>query len=59
MVGGKIIPRIRLISAKDLVEVEAELGNLFRETNLYTILLAYQDLVQIFNFKILIGPVSS
>ena len=26
-VGGKIIPRIRLSSAKDLVEVEAELGN--------------------------------
>ena len=26
-VGGKIIPRIRLTSAKDLVEVEAELGN--------------------------------
>ena len=27
-VGGKIIPRIRLTSAKDLVEVEAELGNI-------------------------------
>ena len=27
MVGGKMIPRIRLTSAKDLVEVEAELGN--------------------------------
>ena len=27
VVGGKIIPRIRLTSAKDLVEVEAELGN--------------------------------
>ena len=26
-VGGKIIPRIRLTSAKDLVEVEAEIGN--------------------------------
>ena len=26
---GKIIPRIRLTLAKDLVEVEAELGNLF------------------------------
>ena len=26
-VGWKIIPRIRLTSAKDLVEVEAELGN--------------------------------
>ena len=26
-VGGKITPRIRLTSAKDLVEVEAELGN--------------------------------
>ena len=26
-VGGKIIPRIRLALAKDLVEVEAELGN--------------------------------
>ena len=26
MVGGKIIPRIRLTLAKDLVEVEAELG---------------------------------
>ena len=26
-VGGKIIPRIRLTSANDLVEVEAELGN--------------------------------
>ena len=26
-VGGKIIPRIRLTSAKDLFEVEAELGN--------------------------------
>ena len=25
--GGKIIPRIRLISAKDLDEVDAELGN--------------------------------
>ena len=25
--GGKIISRIRLTSAKDLVEVEAELGN--------------------------------
>ena len=25
--GGKIIPRIRLTSAKDLAEVEAELGN--------------------------------
>ena len=25
--GGKIIPRIRLSSAKVLVEVEAELGN--------------------------------
>ena len=25
--GGKIIPRIRLTSAKALVEVEAELGN--------------------------------
>ena len=24
--GGKIIPKIRLTSAKDLVEVEAELG---------------------------------
>ena len=28
VVGGKIIPRIRLTSAKDLVEVEAELGNM-------------------------------
>ena len=28
VVGGKIIPRIRLTSAKDLVEVEAELGNI-------------------------------
>ena len=27
-VGGKIFPRIRLTSAKDLVEVEAELGNI-------------------------------
>ena len=26
-VGGKIIPRIRLTSAKVLLEVEAELGN--------------------------------
>ena len=26
--GGKIIPRIRLTSAKDLVEVEAELGKI-------------------------------
>ena len=26
-VGGNIIPRIRLTSAKALVEVEAELGN--------------------------------
>ena len=25
---GKIIPRIRLTSAKDLVKVEAELGNI-------------------------------
>ena len=25
--GGKIVPRIRLNSAKDLVEVDAELGN--------------------------------
>ena len=30
--GGKIIPRIRLTSAKDLVEVEAELGNLVLAT---------------------------
>ena len=28
VVGGKIIPRISLTSAKDLVEVEAELGNM-------------------------------
>ena len=28
-VGGRIIPRIRLTSAKDLVEVEAELGNIW------------------------------
>ena len=27
-VGGKIVPRIRLTSAKDLVEVDAELGNI-------------------------------
>ena len=27
-VGGKIIPRIRLTSAKVLVDVEAELGNM-------------------------------
>ena len=27
--GGKIIPRIRLTSAKDLAKVEAELGNIF------------------------------
>ena len=27
-VGGKIISRIRLTAAKDLVEVEAELGNI-------------------------------
>ena len=27
-VGGKIIPRIRLTSVKDQVEVEAELGNI-------------------------------
>ena len=27
MMGGKIIPRIRLTSAKVVVEVEAELGN--------------------------------
>ena len=26
--GGKIIPRIKLTSAKDLVEVEAELGKM-------------------------------
>ena len=26
VLGGKMIPRIRLTSAKDLVEVEAELG---------------------------------
>ena len=26
--GGKIIPRVRLTSVKDLVEVEAELGNI-------------------------------
>ena len=29
--GGKIIPRIRLTSAYDLVEVEAELGNFFAQ----------------------------
>ena len=29
-VGGKIIPRIRLTSAKVLGEVEAELGNIFK-----------------------------
>jgi len=35
-VGGKIIPRIRLTSAKDLVEVEAELGNMNRRgTKMY------------------------
>ena len=28
--GGKIIQRIRLTSAKDLVEVEAELGKSFK-----------------------------
>ena len=34
--GGKIIPRIRLTSAKDLVEVEAELGkNLICEWGLF------------------------
>ena len=32
-VGGKIIPRIRLTSAKDLVEVEAELGNTVKRKN--------------------------
>ena len=31
-VGGKIIPRIRLTSAKVLVEVEAELGKIARLT---------------------------
>ena len=30
-VGGKLIPRIKLTSAKDLVEVEAELGNFRRK----------------------------
>ena len=29
--GGKIIPRIRLTSAKDLVEVETELGNIDKQ----------------------------
>ena len=33
--GGKIIPRIRLTSAKDLVEVEAELGIKFPSRHLY------------------------
>ena len=32
--GGKIIPRIRLTSAKDSVEVEAELGNIYKILNL-------------------------
>ena len=31
--GGKIFPRIRLTSAKDLVEVEAELGNIKQNAN--------------------------
>ena len=31
---GKIIPRIRLTSAKDLVEVEAELGKISAVTDL-------------------------
>ena len=29
--GGKIIPRVRLTSAKDLVELEAELGKILQE----------------------------
>ena len=32
-VDGKIIPRIRLTSAKGLVEVEAELGNMKMTSN--------------------------
>ena len=32
-VGGKIIPRIRLTSAKDLVEVEADFG---KKNNMFT-----------------------
>ena len=34
-VGGNIIPRIRLTSAKDLVEVEAELGKNGSKNNLH------------------------
>ena len=34
--GGKIIPRIRLTSAKDLVEVEAELGKIKTRTTIIT-----------------------
>ena len=36
--GGKIIPRIRLTLAKDLVEVEAELGK-NKSLNLLTFVL--------------------
>ena len=33
VLGGNIIPRIRLTSAKDLVEVEAELGKMCKTNN--------------------------
>ena len=41
--GGKIIPRIRLTSAKDLVEVEAELGkNIYLCTEIQNIFFLLQ-----------------
>ena len=52
-VGGKIIPRIRLTSAKDLVEVEAELGNItFKQTRICNrAIIPFNR--RIFNFEIL------
>ena len=39
--GGKIIPRIRLTSAKDLVEVEAELGKKKSRVNKFDMIFEY------------------
>ena len=44
---------------KILTKKKEFLDALFREPNFYTILVAFQDLVHIFNFKIFIGPGSS
>ena len=48
MLGGKIIPRIRLTSAKDLVEVEAELG----KNNNFIIGLYWQNNIQKSHFAL-------